>query len=224
MDNAQIRKALLKVFLGFLGLTALIAIVSVLAGEFGKVQGKILATTATISAASICSMSCAAFIERRKLAPLGYCGILLSVCAAILLIAGLWPEIDSEGYWKTAATFGVLTIAFAHAFLLVLPELDERQKWVQLASSVSIGALVLQILVAVWAEIHTEGYYRLLAVVAIVVGLETLAVPILMKLRGKSGHESTKLVLERIQDDIYRDSTGRKYELREIDAEPASGR
>jgi hypothetical protein len=223
MDYRRIRRLSLMVFIGFLGLTALIAIISVLAGEFGEVQLKILATTFTISAASICAMSCAAFIEKKKLMQFGVAGILLSVAAAMLLIAGLWPEIDSEGYWKTTVTLGVFAVAFAHAFLLVLPELDQRQKWVQPVSSVSIGILALQIVVAVWGEIDAEGYYRLLAVVAIIVGLETLVIPILMKLRRKNGRKSEKVVLERIEGDVYRDSAGKRYRLTEIDTEPDSG-
>ena len=138
MDYTEARRLALKAFLGFFGLTALIAIVSVLAGEFGKLQGKILATTVTISAASICSMSCAAFIEGKKLARFGLCGIVLSVCAAVLVMVGVWPEIESERYWRTTFTFGVAAIAFAHAFLLCLPELDDRQKWVQTVSLVGL--------------------------------------------------------------------------------------
>ena len=67
MDYSEIRKLALKIFIGFLGLTAVIAIISVLAGQFGELQWKILGTTFTISAASICSMSCAAFIEKKKI-------------------------------------------------------------------------------------------------------------------------------------------------------------
>ena len=58
MNFTEIKKVLLKLFVGFLILTAIIAIISVLSGEFGELQGKILATTLTISMASICSMSC----------------------------------------------------------------------------------------------------------------------------------------------------------------------
>ncbi len=223
MDFTGIRRASLKVFIAFLGLTALFAIISVLAGEFGELQWKVLATTLTISAASICAMSCAAFIEKKKFTQLGIAGILLSVSAAILLIGGMWPEIDSEVYWKTTATFGVFAVAFAHAFLLFLPELDERQKWIQPVSSVSLGILAFQIVIAVWAEIGAEEYYRLLAAVAIIVGLETLVVPILIKLRRRDGRTSDKLVLERIEGDVYRDPSGRKYQLKEIVAESDSG-
>lgn len=216
MNYTEIRKLSLKIFLGFLGLTALIAIISVLSGEFGELQWKILATTLTVSAASICSMSCAAFIEKRKLLMLGLSGIVLSIIAAVLFIVGMWPEIDSDEYWKATASVAVFAVAFAHGFLLILPELNKKLKWFQPLSVVSIGILACQIVVAVCLDIDYEPYYRILAVVAILVALETLVIPILMKLRKGDTKKKEQLVLEKIEDDIYMDSTGRKYELREI--------
>jgi len=103
MNYSEIRKLSLKVFIGFLGLTALIAIISVLSGDFGKLQWKILATCFTISAASICSMSCAVFIEKKGLAGLGLAGIFLCISSASLVIVGIWPEIESEEYWNPAS-------------------------------------------------------------------------------------------------------------------------
>ena len=66
MDYAEFRRASLRTFLGFLALTAAVAVVSVLSGDFGETQVKVLLTTLTISAASMCAMACAAFIEKRK--------------------------------------------------------------------------------------------------------------------------------------------------------------
>ena len=219
MNYTAIRKLSLKIFLCFLGLSALVAIVSLLSGEFGHLQVKVLATSVAISAASICSMSCAAFIEKQRLVGPGISGIILSVVSAILLIAGMWLEIDIEGYWETTITFIIAAVAFGLAFLLVLPELDDGQKWVQRVSSVSIGILALQIAVAVWAETDNEVYNRLLGVVAIIVGIETLAIPMLMKLRKGNGQEKQKLVLEKLEGDIYTDSTGKQYQLKEINSE-----
>ena len=219
MNYTGIRKLSLKIFLGFLALTALIAIIFVLSGDFGKLQWKILATSFTISAASICSMLCAAFIEKKRLIEVGLSGIFLSIFSAILLIVGMWVEIDSEAYWKTAITLVVTALAFAHALLLVLPKLDDKRKWVQGVSSVSIGVLALQIVVAVWGEIDDKGYYQFLAVVAIIVALETLAIPILMKLRKGNGQKGEKIVLEKLERNIYRDSAGKKYQLKEINSE-----
>ena len=75
MDFTAIKRICLKIFLGFLGLTAVVAIISVLSGDFGELQGKILITCSAVSAASICSMSCAAFIEKKRLVKTGLTGI-----------------------------------------------------------------------------------------------------------------------------------------------------
>ncbi|MBW8001561.1 MAG: hypothetical protein FVQ80_06015 [Planctomycetes bacterium] len=220
MDYAKIRKLSLKIFLGFLGLTALIAIISLLSGaEFGELQWKILGTCLMVSATSICSMSCAAFIEKKGFVWVGFLGILFSVVSAILVISGMWLEIDSEVGWKVTISFIIAALAFAHGFLLVLPELNAKQKWVQRVSSVSIGILAVQIGVAVWTEFDHGVYYRILAVVAIIVGLLTLAIPILMKLRKGAGQKKPKLVLEKVEGDVYSDSSGKQYQLKEINCE-----
>ncbi|TWU20764.1 hypothetical protein [Bythopirellula polymerisocia] len=219
MDYAAIKSFFLKVFLGFLGLTAVVAIISVLSGEFGELQEKILATCFTVSAASICSMSCAAFIEKKRRVQLGLTGIGLSIASAILVIIGLWTEIDSDAYWKTTVTFTVAAISFAYAFLLTLDQLEERHKWVQRVFCMCVGVLALQIVVAIWGEIEAEGYFRALAVVAIVVGLQTLAIAIVAKLQKSHRGQSEKLVLEKLADDIYRDAAGKHYQLHEIHSE-----
>ncbi len=219
MNYRELKRLSLMAFIGFLILTALIAIVSVLTGKFGELQWKILATTFTISAASICSMCCAAFMEKRKQVLLGLAGIVLSVLTAVLLIAGMWPELDVDEYWKTTATCGVLALAFAHAFLLSLPDLDSRQKWIQILSSVCIGILAAQIIIAFWGEIDNDWYYRFLALVGIVVGLVTLVIPILTKLRKPGGIQKGKLILSPIEGDLYRDSSGKTYRVTEIKTE-----
>jgi hypothetical protein len=221
MDYAEFRRASLRTFLGFLALTAAIAVVSVLGGDFGETQVKVLLTTLTISAASMCAMACAAFIEKRKRRELGLAGISLAIISALLVISGMWAEIDSEGYWKLVLTFVVFAVAFAHAFMLMLPNLSEGHSWFQVLSSVSIAILACQIIFAFWAEVSDDFYFRLLAVVSIVVALETLTVPILMKLgRGQATRVRT-IVLEEVGDGVYKDSTGKLYTVAE--AEPGAG-
>lgn len=221
MNYGEIKRLFLKVFLGFLGLTAFIAIVSVLS-DFGGIQFESICTCLTISIASICSMSCAAFIEKKKRVALGVFGIILSVSSALLLIVGLWMWQfirDIIVYWKIAYTLGLFAIGFAYSFLLSLPDLDEKQKWVQRVSVVSIGILTIQIVAVIWGEIQNEGYYQILTALSIVVGLETVAIPILAKMRKGNGQKISRLVLIRLEGDIYTDSSGKKYQLKELDSE-----
>lgn len=213
MNYMEIRKLSLKVFLGFLGLTALVAIVSVLIGEFGELQGKILITCFTISIASIFVMSCAVFIEKKKLVLLGMSGIALSVSAAVLTIVCTWLEFNSDEYWKVTFTCWILAVSLTLAFLLSLPAFD-RYKWVQPISAVTIGILALQGIVAIWGEIDDELYYRIFAVVAIIVALEVLVIPILTRIQKTASLRKEKLVLEKIDEGLYRDSAGNEYELK----------
>jgi len=223
MNSTDARRLFLKLFIGFLSLTALIAIFSVLSGDFGEFQVKILATTFTISAASICSMSCAAFIENEKKKELGVSGIVCSAIAMLMVICGIWIEIDDKEYWKTAITFIVFAAAFAHAFLLILPDLDEGHRWSQIASTICIGILAIQIVAAVWGEIDGEGYYKLLAVVSIIVVLLTLVIPILMKIRKGIGDTARTLVLSEGQDGTFIDKHGAIYKVTKINTEQGSG-
>lgn len=220
MTYSRIRKVLLAGFIGFLMLTALVGIVSVLSGEFGELQIKILATCLTISVASIFAMACAAFIERRRHRMLGLSGITLSIVAASLIILGLWEEVDSEVYWKSTLTLGVFAAAFAHGFLLLLPQLADRHRWVQSLAQVCTGVLAIQIVAAAWGEIEDVSYYRALAVVAILVGLETLVIPILVKFGQYRQQQDEQLVLRRIEDGLYEHASGKRYRVTEINADP----
>ncbi len=216
MDYTRIRKLSLQVFIGFLALTALIAIAALLSGNSDPVTGKILLTSLTISGASICSMSCVAFLEKRKkLIALGFFGIFLSIIAAILITIGIWPDIRNELYWKSTWNIIVFAIAFAHAFLLSNPHLDLGHQWIQPVSAITIGILSIQVNFAIWSKVDNDFYLRLLAVTAILVALETLIIPILMKLRKETPAKGTTLTLEHIKDDLYQDSNGKVYVLTE---------
>jgi len=213
-------KTALRAFLGFLALTALVAILSVLGGEFDKIDGKIIITSLTLSLASICAMSCAAFISRNHRTRVDLAGIGAAIISAMLTIAGIWWEISSDTYWHTTLTFGVSTFACAHSFLLILPDLGRSvNRWFRPAALVFVVVLALQVIVAAWNDIGASEYYRVMAAVAIIVALETASLPILIKLRKDKGASRQKLVLEKQDDGTYSDSTGRNYHVNIIDIE-----
>ncbi len=215
MDYSGIRKLFLRVFLGFLVLTALIAIIAVLRGEFGEFQVKILVTSATISVASICSMSCISFVERKQLPALGLTGVVFSIAATLMTIVAMWGELDGRNTVQTIMSLWIISVAFAHGFLLSLPVLDEKGRWTQPASSVSITLLAIMLVSLIWGDFRSEIFFRVLAVVSIVVGLLTLVVPLLMKLRKGVDGEAKRLVLTQIGDALYEDRAGRRFEVTE---------
>ena len=132
-----------------------------------------------------------------------------------MVIAGLWVEVRADEYWKTAVTLIVVAAGSAHASLLALPELEKKHKWLAKVSCITIGALTLKIIFAVWLEIENETYYRILVVVAIIVALETLIIPILAKLRGSEGRKE-ELVLKKEKEGIYKDRMGQLFYVEAI--------
>jgi len=222
MDYGAVRKLSLQVFIGFLTLTAAIAIISVLSGSFGDFQVKVLISTFSISAAAICSMAYAAFVERRNGRWLGLSGITASVVAALLVIVGAWAEVDDADFWKATVTVIVVAAALAHSMLLALPRLSAAHRWVQVAAAFAIALLSFMIVMAVWGEIDEDVYYRALAAVSIVVVLLTLTIPILVRLGSidaVDGASHETLELTRVEGDIYAAPDGRRFEVRLLDAD-----
>jgi hypothetical protein len=109
-------------------------------------------------------------------------------------------------------------VAFAHAFLLALPELSKRHFWVQKATAVTIGILAIQIITAIWIEIENAVYFQSLAVIAILTGLETLVIPLLLKLGVKEKVQSKELILTHVDNNLYKNSSGDMYEVKTLDA------
>jgi hypothetical protein len=222
MEIEKLRKVLLWLFVGFLGLTALIAIATVLIGKFDETDAKVLGTTFTISAACILSMACAAFIEKQGITSLGIAGMSTATLAAVMVIVAIWAEVDSEIYLKCMGTLIVLAVGMAHAFLLTLPDLKRSHRWSQFVALLLILILGLQIIYAIWIEPDQEFFFRVMAVFVILVTLVTLGVPILM-LIGKAGAEVTEvLVLKHRENDLYADTDGVVYKVKRVEGDQGS--
>ena len=214
----KLRTLLLKLFIGSLVFSALLAIFSVLLGDFGALVTKVLVTTFTFSAASICLMACAAFAEKRN-AKLGFVGIALAVFSETLILLLVWAKIGSTEYWKFTISTIVIAVGFAHALLLHLPNLNRRYSWAQKLSGFLIGLLAFQIIVAVWGEVKDDLYYKLMTVSSILVTFITLLVPILSVIARGLPESMDSLKLTKTPDGTYRDKDGKLYIVKEIKTE-----
>ena len=222
MTITHFKKLCLFSLIGFLTLSALIAVISLLSGDFGSTEIKVIMTALTISGASICAMSCSAFIEKHGLPLLGGVGVVVPAVASIMTISGIWAEIGYGGgeYWKTTLSLIIVSAAFAHCLLLWIPSLAPGYRWTQVSLVIFVTVLSLQVIFAICGEIREIGYYRLVGVVAVIVVLLTLIVPICLKLSPASILESTRLKLQHDEGDIYRDRSGARYRVTKIQIEP----
>ena len=236
MAVSRLRALFLRLFLVFLSLTAALALFSVLLGDLGELQARILGTTLTISAASICSMASAAYLDQGRSRILGWLGIFWALLGMALTTASIWEWIDFQETWELTLSSIVLAAAFALALLLRLPKLGSVA-WVQVTLGLCIAIFALQLLTLIWQEIQNEnGFFRALTAVGVLVVLQVLAIPILAKLQPReekmvvdasekgrsvdapSADESLlpgpgPLHLRPIEGGLYEDEAGQRYRV-----------
>lgn len=174
--------------------SAVIGIIALLSGTFGRIQAQIILTTLTISAASICALASGALWEsgRGKLFPLA--GILLAIVSACLFISGIWFESQSEAFWKFSTAVGLLAAATAHACLLFLATLAPRFAWSRIAAIASVYLLAIQLTYVIYYTPKNDSFFRILGVNGIVAASLTILIPVFHRLsRGDlSGSRPSK--------------------------------
>ena len=215
-----LRQAFLWLFLGFLALTALVAMVTVLSGTFGQTEGRILGSSATVSAASVCAMACAAFRERDRGRRLGSLGIGLAIAAAAALLVQIWRQGENETQVKVTLLLVTYAAGMAHAELLWMPRLLPAHRWVQKAAVAAIATLDALLTYLILGGGGDDAVARLAIAVSIVVALLTLVVPILWKIGGASRAvpgDPARLSLSRQADGAWVDGAGVRYEVRRLE-------
>lgn len=175
-----------KIALWFLiisvSLSALLGIFAILSGTFGQFEARIILTTITISAASICALAAGALWESRGSRTLPRIAVVLAILAAVLIIIGIWVKISSEEFWKLNATVGVLAIATAQACLISLARLAPRFAWTRTVALLGIVFLAASIILTIWGEINEEGFFKAMGATAILVAAMTIMMPIFHRL------------------------------------------
>ncbi|GAA1844475.1 hypothetical protein [Agromyces salentinus] len=184
------RRIAIIVLVASLSITAVIGIVTLLSGEFGEVQGRVLLTTLVIAGASILAL-CHLTVIGRPVRAVGFVGLVTSAVALLLGLVVVWtPWTVDVGDWVGDAWrwFGVASIlaaSLAHANLLLLLS-GRRRRVVRIALAITLSAiaivaamLILPILTD-WAIPGPDGetYWRWFGVIAILDALGTIVLPV----------------------------------------------
>jgi ribosomal protein S27E len=176
------KKVALWFLIASVALSAALGILAILTGNFGDFEMRIILTTLTISAASIGALAAGALWEGRGEKELPLLGIVLSVVAGLLIIAGIWFEPGGDQYWKFSASTGVLAAATTHACLLSLAKLAPRFAWARLVTLTAVYALAVLIVMTIYFEPHGDLGFRIIGTTAIVVAALTIMTPIFHRL------------------------------------------
>jgi hypothetical protein len=91
------------------GVAALLAIATVLKGDFGETEGQVFATIAATFVAGSALMAGIACLARGSRL-LGQAGIVLAVGGFILWVEQIWAQHDSDAYWKVLGLFLIWTL------------------------------------------------------------------------------------------------------------------
>lgn len=168
--------------IGSVALSAAFGIIAIISGNFGDFEGRVILTTITISAASICALAAGAFWESRSARTLPGFAVAFAVFAASLIIIGIWGRIRGDEYWKSTATMGLFAIATAQACLISLARLAPRFAWTRTLALLAISFLTASITLTIWGEINDDGFYKAMGAAAILVAALTIMMPIFHRL------------------------------------------
>lgn len=171
--QVEARRLLLGAVVVSLVATAAIAIGTLLVGDFGETEGRVLLTTASVSLYSLLSLAPGVLLEQGRLRPLALAGLGLSGLAFLLALSVIWLHWGDPPEWSWKA-YLVVTAAALAATQASGVESRRRERdpvWVsRLAPLSHLTAAVVATLVAiaVLGEVEEEAYYRALG--ALVVG------------------------------------------------------
>jgi hypothetical protein len=178
----QLRPLLFRILIGSIVFGAGLGLVFVLRGEWSWFEVRVIMTAATIAVASVAGMACDLARSSRRANVMPWVGLGLTVATAVLVLIGIWPEIDSEFYWKLTGCVGVFAAAAVQVCLLAMARLSRRFAWVfLLAMQVAFGLATVITAIIVF-EPRSEGVWQFVAALAIVDAALVLIVPVLHRL------------------------------------------
>ncbi len=185
------RRWLLLLLVGSIVVNAALGIAALVSGDFGDLERKVLLTSLCVSGAGVIGLSCAPGIDRRRLWPLPWAGLVLGVAGFAVLVVSIWLDDPSENVLRTGGTLLVIAGALAWGSLVSLAGLAPRFRWVMPVAVVAVMALAGMFVPLLWeAAQDAEWYGRSLGVVAVLTAAFTLLVPILHRAgRGELARE-----------------------------------
>ena len=167
---------------------ALASIIVILSGGFGDTEAKILLSSFSIAAYSLAGLIATARFGRQPafLAPSGLGSAALGL---VLTLALIWTEADSDTLWRITLSLMIITGALAHANLLLGNQERRDPAALVLKATFAVSALLTALIVIplLAGSEPDGGYWKLVAVLGVLLVLGTLVVPIVRKMSDSDG-------------------------------------
>ena len=225
VSMTALRTVFLRVVVASLSVTAVVAIVALLVGDFGETEGRILLTTASIAFFSLLSLPAGVLLDQGRLAPIAWAVFGLSAAGLLLALEIVWVEWDDprDAVWKALVVVAAFDAALAQIAATQSRRVPSDPAWViRLAQLSAASGLLLAALISLAAllEIDHDGYYRALAAVAVATVLFALLQPILRRTATpQTAGDTFRLVCvldgppDRLPGESYRERGGVSTEI-----------
>lgn len=196
--SGRVRILLLAVVVS-LSAAALLAIGILLFGEFGDTEGRILGTTALIAFYGLLALPAGVLFDQARLAGLATTLLALAAVGLSLALAAIWSGEPPEELGKSVATVTAFAAALTQTSALAARRRERDPRVVRRLFAVSVAlAVVLAALVTAgaWAEIDRQGYFRIVAALAVLDALLVALQPILALTRPVGGVHRLRVLAE----------------------------
>lgn len=177
------RRRYTRLAITLVALNAGLAIVILATGDPGEVEGRILGTSLLATASALLAMvQTAGFDERRRVIGIG-----AALTGFVVVTIGIWTETDVAAWWRLGGTAYTVGTAGAVSAVLSARPLGGRNAWLQQAARILVAAAATMIVGGIWFEPSSDAYWRVFAVIAVLIAASGLAIPILHRSSGGAG-------------------------------------
>jgi hypothetical protein len=157
------------------------------AGEFGDLQGKVLMTSLSVSAASVLSLAMFPVNERELLRPFPTVGIALSVLGFGMLVVLAWTGFTADDFGRLVASVLTFAVTAGYASLIALAVVHSRFRNIVNVAFILVAVLSVLIVVAIWGNprggiILQQLLIRPMEISSILLATVTVSIPVLHRL------------------------------------------
>lgn len=191
MSLGVARPLIIKVLLASVASAGLVGIISLLSGEFGEIQGKILFTVILTSGFSIGTLIYLTAAGRYQIVAIfGVIAAIISFCLGLCLVWMEWNFFESnfEYIFKNYIFSTIVAIAIAHSCLIVRL-LEHKVMLIRIGAGITIGnVIVLTGLIGymIYGKVEDpEVLLRLMGVIGILVAVGTIVTPVWARTQKK---------------------------------------
>ena len=191
INFSEFKKFFLFNLIGSLIFSALVAVITVLIGEFNEIAGRVLLTLFMVILHSIVSL---VFIwDDKKQNTFERLALFINVIFILIVVSfftsifGIWKIIPGELVWHLYQTYFVIAFAFLHADILSKALSKENyMDMIIYANYVFMGIVVLMLLPVIYVDsairVLGEIYFRFLGAFAIIDGTLSILTIIFYKI------------------------------------------